>query len=76
MPVVFPCPGRPLPRTLAMIRRIGGVSLNKPTVVSLTHHPYFNLNGHRSWSTVDDLQLTVQTTKYLETDEENVPNRN
>ena len=46
---------------------------NKPTVVSLTHHPYFNLNGHRSWSTVDDLHLTVQTTKYLDTDEENVP---
>ena len=45
----------------------------KPTVVSLTHHPYFNLNGHRSWSTVDDLHLTVQTTKYLDTDEENVP---
>ena len=46
---------------------------NKPTVISLTHHPYFNLNGHRSWSTVDDLHLTVQTTKYLDTDEENVP---
>ena len=45
----------------------------KPTVISLTHHPYFNLNGHRSWSTVDDLHLTVQTTKYLDTDEENVP---
>jgi len=45
----------------------------KPTVVSLTHHPYFNLNGHRSWTTVDDLHLTVQTTKYLDTDEENVP---
>jgi len=45
----------------------------KPTVVSLTHHPYFNLNGHRSWSTIDDLHLTVQTKKYLDTDEENVP---
>ena len=22
---------------------------NKPTVISLTHHPYFNLNGHRNW---------------------------
>jgi len=41
------------------------------TVVNLTHHSYFNLNGHNS--TVSDQELFVNSIKILETSNENIP---
>ena len=41
------------------------------TVVNLTHHSYFNLDGHLS--DVKDQELVVNTNQMLETTEENIP---
>ncbi len=41
------------------------------TVINLTHHSYFNLNGHDS--TVLDQEMFVNSDKILETDDENIP---
>ena len=46
---------------------------DKPTHVNLSHHWYFNLNGHMNWGLVDDLKLIIPSEDYLETDEENIP---
>lgn len=46
---------------------------SKTTVINLTHHNYFNLNGHLSWGIVNDLHLSIPASEYLETDEENIP---
>jgi aldose 1-epimerase len=41
------------------------------TVVNLTHHSYFNLDGH--FSDVKDQELIVNTNQMLETTAENIP---
>lgn len=41
------------------------------TVVNLTHHSYFNLDGHSS--AVSDQELVVNTNQMLETTNENIP---
>jgi aldose 1-epimerase len=41
------------------------------TTVNLTHHSYFNLDGHLS--SVADQELTVNTHRMLETTNENIP---
>lgn len=41
------------------------------TVVNLTHHSYFNLNGHSK--DVVSQELVVNSTKILETNNENIP---
>lgn len=41
------------------------------TVVNLTHHSYFNLDGHNS--DVSEQELTVNSTKMLEASDENTP---
>ncbi|CBY31264.1 unnamed protein product [Oikopleura dioica] len=46
---------------------------DKPTHVNLSHHWFFNMNGHMNWGLVDDLKLIVPSEDYLETDEENIP---
>ncbi|MDQ6470042.1 aldose epimerase family protein [Flavobacterium sp. LHD-80] len=41
------------------------------TVINLTHHSYFNLNGHES--TVLDQEMTIVSDKFLETHSDNIP---
>lgn len=41
------------------------------TVINLTHHSYFNLDGHNS--TVLDQQVFIDAEKMLETNHENIP---
>ncbi|KAF2336378.1 aldose epimerase family protein [Flavobacterium daemonense] len=41
------------------------------TVINLTHHSYFNLNGHGS--TVLDQEMSIASDKFLETNSENIP---
>lgn len=44
---------------------------NKDTVVNLTHHSYFNLDGHDK--KVTDQLLTVNSDKMVEVDQKNIP---
>lgn len=44
---------------------------DKDTIINLTHHGYFNLDGHQS--SVSEQQLMVNATKMLETTAENIP---
>lgn len=46
----------------------------KDTVINLTHHSYFNLNGHDS--NVLDQEMFIKSVKMLETDENNIPTGN
>jgi aldose 1-epimerase len=41
------------------------------TIVNLTHHSYFNLDGHQS--DISEQELIVNSEKMLETTEENIP---
>ncbi|PRZ24191.1 aldose epimerase family protein [Flavobacterium granuli] len=43
----------------------------KDTVVNLTHHSYFNLDGHKS--TISDQDLIVNSSKILEKTNDNIP---
>lgn len=43
----------------------------KETVVNLTHHSYFNLDGHKS--TVSEQELMVNSHRLLETTNDNIP---
>lgn len=44
------------------------------TVINLTHHSYFNLNGHDS--TVSNQEMFIESDKMLETDQNNIPTGN
>jgi len=44
------------------------------TVINLTHHSYFNLNGH--YSSVLDQEMFVNSDKILETNDDNIPSGN
>ncbi|MFD1603310.1 aldose epimerase family protein [Flavobacterium artemisiae] len=44
------------------------------TVINLTHHSYFNLNGHDS--DVIEQQMFIKSAKMLETDSNNIPTGN
>lgn len=43
----------------------------KDTIINLTQHSYFNLEGHEC--SIENQELQVATTKLLDTDENNVP---
>jgi aldose 1-epimerase len=45
---------------------------DKPTVVNLANHAYFNLSGHDSGS-VEDQWVRIDSDQFLENDEEGVP---
>lgn len=49
-------------------------STSEDTIVNLTHHSYFNLDGHQS--TVENQILMVDSKKIVETDGENIPTGN
>ena len=44
---------------------------SEDTIINLTHHSYFNLDGHGS--TIADLDLTIDSFRILEADAENIP---
>lgn len=41
------------------------------TIINLTHHSYFNLDGHNG--TITEQELTIDSDKILEADNENIP---
>ena len=43
-----------------------------PTVINITNHSYFNLNGHASGSVLGH-RLTLESPEYLETDDASIP---
>lgn len=45
---------------------------NAPTVVNITNHSYFNLNGHASGSVLGH-RLSMESNAYLETDDASIP---
>lgn len=47
---------------------------SKDTILNLTHHSYFNLDGHNS--NVSDQELTVNSKKILEVAEDSIPTGN
>jgi aldose 1-epimerase len=44
------------------------------TIINLTHHSYFNLDGHKN--TVVEQELTIDSDRILEADDENIPTGN
>jgi aldose 1-epimerase len=46
-------------------------STSEDTVINLTHHSYFNLDGHNS--TILEQDLSINSNKILETNEHNIP---
>lgn len=46
---------------------------DKPTVVNLTNHAYFNLSGYASGTSVMENELYVNSDKYLPCDEDLIP---
>jgi aldose 1-epimerase len=44
---------------------------SEDTVINLTHHSYFNLDGHNS--TISEQDLLINSNKTLETNEHNIP---
>ena len=47
------------------------VTTSEDTVINLTHHSYFNLDGHSS--TILEQDLLINSNKILETNEHNIP---
>lgn len=50
---------------------IYSANTTKDTIVNLTQHSYFNLDGHEN--SIENQELQVATNKLLDTDENNVP---
>ncbi|KQB38787.1 aldose epimerase family protein [Flavobacterium aquidurense] len=50
------------------------VTTTEDTVINLTHHSYFNLDGHDS--SVLDQTMSIDADKILETNEDNIPTGN
>jgi aldose 1-epimerase len=46
-------------------------STSEDTIINLTHHSYFNLDGHNS--TILEQELLIHSNKILETNEHNIP---
>ena len=46
---------------------------DKPTVINLTNHSYFNLHGHGKPGTILDHEVTILGSKYLPVDENSIP---
>lgn len=47
---------------------------NQDTVVNLTNHSYFNLNGHNSGKSIDNLKLYMNSSYYTPNNDECMPN--
>ena len=45
---------------------------DKPTIINLTHHSYFNLSGHGS-NTILDHEIMLDADKYTPTDDTSIP---
>jgi len=43
------------------------------TVVNLTNHAYFNLDGHASWGTLDNHTITLSAPDYTPVDDDAIP---
>ncbi|CAG5103028.1 Oidioi.mRNA.OKI2018_I69.chr1.g579.t1.cds [Oikopleura dioica] len=43
------------------------------TVVNLTNHTYFNLDGHINWSTLDNHSMTIHADNFVDVDEFAIP---
>lgn len=44
---------------------------SEETIINLTHHSYFNLEGHHS--TIAEQEITIDSNKILEADDQNIP---
>jgi aldose 1-epimerase len=56
--------------TASGLRVVYFATSNRPTVVNLTLHPYFNLDGA---ATIEDHVLSVRATRYTPTGEDHIP---
>jgi len=43
------------------------------TVLNLTNHAYFNLDGHKNWSTLDNHTATIYADQYVPVDDLSIP---
>ena len=48
-------------------------STDADTVLNLTNHAYFNLDGHKNWGTLDNHVATVMAPEYVPVDELSIP---
>lgn len=46
---------------------------DKNTVINLTNHAYFNLDGHLNWGKLNRHEITMPSEYVLETDEDSIP---
>ena len=50
-----------------------GINSDADTVINLTNHSYFNLDGHKNWSKLDNHQMTVFADNFVDVDEFAIP---
>ena len=46
---------------------------DKDTVVNLTNHAYFNLDGHKAWGKLDNHSITLNAPAYTPVDADAIP---